>query len=168
MTRAAETRQAHLFCERILGNLSARGDAGSRIDPIDIDWRECDQRALRKRTRSGRSISILLPLRSHLHHGDILFEDERSIIAVNIPACDVLVSRPPSAADMGAIALELGNLHIPAQIMADQIITPDDPAAQAAFLNCGLVCDRAQRRFEPTRRLMPLIRFAEDFRIIRR
>src|SRR4051812_38382888 len=114
-----------MLCDRILGNLSDPGGArwlAKRPDPIDVLWHECASRAMRKTSRAGRSFRILLQLGVTLRHGDILAEDATSIAAVHVVPAEVLVARPRNMREMAAVALEIGNLHAPAQASGDELL----------------------------------------------
>ena len=54
--------------------------AGEPIDWLDLSWQECRQRALRKRTRGGRDVRLLLRLGVMLRHGDILRRGQDLIV----------------------------------------------------------------------------------------
>ncbi len=107
-----------MLCERVLGNLDLEPEPSAAIDWLDLSWFDCAQRALRRQSRAGTSIRILLDIGQQLRHGDILHRDASGIIAVNLIPADVLVARPRSLREMGQLAVEVGNLHQPVQITA--------------------------------------------------
>src|SRR4051812_36396562 len=105
-----------MYCERILSHLDPdSADVGLAIDWLDLSWFDCTQRALRKRTRAGLDVRVLLPAGQTLRHGDVLQRDETTLIAVNLLPANVLVASPAGIGAMGRIAVELGNLHVPVE-----------------------------------------------------
>jgi urease accessory protein len=123
----------NMVCERILGNIAdAAGAPGIReIDYIDLHWFDCSRRALRRTSRGGRRIAILLPPGRCLRHGDILIDRPEVRIAAEIIPSEVLVIRPQSSEGLALLAFELGNLHVPAEILDDEIrVAPDGPVSE--------------------------------------
>ena len=45
--------------------------------------------------------------------GDVLYEDELSIIAIHILPCEVIVIKPRNAYEIAAVCYEIGNRHVP-------------------------------------------------------
>src|SRR4051794_33184135 len=105
-----------MFCDAILGNLDTAEVNLSEVDWLDLSWRECSRRALRKLTRSGVEVKLLLPIGQTPRHRDILHHDSVLLIAVNLIPTQVLVVQPQDIPKMGQLALELGNQHAPVQI----------------------------------------------------
>jgi len=138
-----------MFCERILGNLDPDQIVESEIDWLDLTWIDCTRRALRKQTRSGIEVKLVLPIGQSPHHRDILSDDMTSLIVVNLIPTKVLVAQPPTAAKMAQLALELGNLHLPVEIGSkEMIMIPDGPTeAILARMEIGFSTDI--RRFNP-------------------
>jgi len=138
-----------MFCERILGNLDPDQIVESEIDWLDLTWIDCTRRALRKQTRSGIEVKLVLPIGQSPHHRDILSDDMTSLIVVNLIPTKVLVAQPPTAAKMAQLALELGNLHLPVEIGSkEMIMIPDGPTeAILARMEIGFSTDI--RRFSP-------------------
>ncbi|HEX4796025.1 MAG TPA: urease accessory protein UreE [Humisphaera sp.] len=156
-----------MFCDRIVTRTIDDDAPREADDYLDVEWWELDRRALRKTTRGGKSIRILLPLGSIIHHGDLLSDGEASVLiqACVIP-CEVLIIRPRDSVEMGLLALEIGNLHIPAQIVDCTMRVPADGPAEAVAAGLGIPCERQLVRLEPRRCAgMPQVQLSADFRI---
>lgn len=158
-----------MWCERIVRNLAeSDGQAdGREIDYVDIDWDECKS-VLKKRSRGGQEVRVLLPHPQRVRHGDVLFEDESRTVMVNVIPCEVIVVRASDAQGMGILALELGNLHWPTQIGGDEVIFPPDDAAIDVVKKLGMTWRTEQRRFEP--RMVEVasdVKVSQDIRVIR-
>ena len=51
-----------MLCDQVLGNLDTEACDPQSIDWLDLTWRDCTRRALKKQTRSGIEVRILLPI----------------------------------------------------------------------------------------------------------
>jgi urease accessory protein UreE len=111
-------------------------DPGGLTEIVDIPWHECAGRALRKTTRAGHAVGILIPLGVSLRDGDVLAREveggRRDILLVHVPPCDVWLISPANAHQLAQIALELGNLHVPVEVTAtgELVVIPDGPTRQ--------------------------------------
>ena len=103
-------------------------------DTVDIPWHECAARALRKTTRAGREVRILLPLGRSARDGDILAAGTTTpgegkptaMLRVHVPACEVWVTGPVDTDLLTTVALELGNLHVPVEVSQGRLIVISD------------------------------------------
>jgi urease accessory protein UreE len=144
-----------MLCDRVLGNVGRDDDArfaGKARDVLELPWRECAHRAVRGVTRGGLRVGVLLPLGQCVGHGDIVFEDESSYVEVYVLPCAVLVADFCDTACMANAALELGNLHVPVQVLAElQLgVLPDGPARAVMTRYAASSCVET-RRFAPLR-----------------
>jgi urease accessory protein len=163
-----------MWCDRILGNIAAEWDghgpdaawAGRRWDIVDIAWPECG-RLLRKQTREGRAVRILLPPGERITHGDVVFDDGTLAIVIRVVRSEVVVVKTKNAMEAARLALELGNLHWPTQITEDEILFPEDGPALAAVAKCGLTGSREMRLFQPSPVENVVVTRADGFGIIK-
>jgi urease accessory protein len=159
-----------MLCDRVLDNLdsptAATLTAGRTIDPLDVTWIDLHRRSLRGTTRGGRPVGVLLPLGVRLGHGDILHADPQSLVAVNLVPADVITGSPKDLRQMGLIAFELGNLHLPVEIGDDSITTLRDGPAEAIFRRYELPFRTETRRFTPLRAsVLNNVRLSPTFRV---
>jgi urease accessory protein UreE len=166
-----------MLVERPLENLADIVEAAPTlldrpIDFVDLSWSQCEQRALRVRTRAGRELRILLRLGLNLKHGDVLQKNSDAVVVVSVLPCEVIVATPTSASQLAAVAFELGNLHTPVQIVEDaqHVITIGDGPAQGVCEKLGVPYVIETRRFEPTLRGVAhtIVGAAEDFALIQK
>ena len=156
-----------MWCERVLRNLAEVDSNSKRIDYIDIHWDECKS-VLKSRSRAGEEVRVLLRPPDRLRHGDVLHEDAARLLVVNVLPCPVIVVRPPDARAMGALALELGNLHWPTQITDSEIIfPPGDEALETLQKLGGLPHTQETRRFAPLPVPAGAVNVADTFHVIR-
>lgn len=84
------------------------------------------KRIQRVKTDHGRELGIRLKEHRDLEDGDVLFMDEENIIYVDVLSDDLLVICPRSINEMGTIAHQLGNRHLPAQFEGDEMLIQYD------------------------------------------
>lgn len=171
-----------MWVERIQGNMvdGAGGAAGAEapegtvgrdpreVDFVDVPWDECG-RTLKKRSRGGEEVRVLLPPGQRLRHGDVLFEDASRRVVVNVPPCEVIVARPAGQREAAVLALELGNLHWPAQVTEAEVLFVEDGPPMEVLRQLNVAWSRELRRFEPAPvSAGPGVKVSASFQVIRR
>lgn len=151
-----------ILCERIIAVLADPPQDDPAIDWFDVAWHELDKQALGRRSRAGRMVRIILPADQRLEHGAVLSRDGSRQVVVNLLPCQALVIKTPSAAELARAAYAIGNLHLPAQIEADQIILPAGAATEAALGSLGIAYRSQVRRIRPTPGIPPRLTVAEE------
>ncbi|MBO9204987.1 MULTISPECIES: urease accessory protein UreE [Niastella] len=97
------------------------------IDWLPLEWYETSKRIMRKQTLAGNVLALkFLDKGPALAQGDILFEDDIFIIAVDILPCDVLVIQPAGLFEMASVCYEIGNKHLPLFFEKDEVLVPFD------------------------------------------
>ena len=107
-----------MLCEKILGKLKDFDLTGKTVEYVDIEWHEAFKKIHRKTTDSGREVGIRLDdsvLTRGLFQDDVIYADEKLVIAVNTPPCEVIeVSLEPGHEKYVAkVCYEIGNRHAP-------------------------------------------------------
>lgn len=107
-----------MLCEKILGKLSQMDCTGKDIEYVDIEWHEAFGKIHRKLTDRGRDIGIRLDdsvLTRGLVQDDVIYQDEKLVIAVNTPPCEVIkINFNEGHERMAAkVCYEIGNRHAP-------------------------------------------------------
>jgi urease accessory protein len=168
-----------MLCDRVLGNVSSDAPgryAGRARDLLELSWRECVRRAVRGRTAGGRPVGVLLPRGEHLCHGDVIADDHiTGLVVVSVLPCEVWVAEFADAGSLAAAALELGNLHVPVEVVTDgslprALVTPPDGPTRGALDRLATTWRSEVRRFQPLRATVTGIgiRAAETFTVVRR
>src|SRR5699024_4377073 len=80
------------------------------------------KRIQRVKTDHDRELGIRLKNPIDLEAGDILYMDDDNMIVIDVFTDDVLVLHPKSINEMGNIAHQLGNRHLPAQFEGDEML----------------------------------------------
>lgn len=155
-----------MLCEQVLGNICDL-PPGKRHDPVLLAWHECGNRSLRRRSREGREVVILLPPGQVLEHGDVLFEDDVLRVVVELIPCQVLVACAQDLQQMGRLAFELGNLHVAAQIAGTEILVQPDGPVEEVLHRLGVPYSVEIRRFTPYAAATVPVRLAERFEVVR-
>lgn len=137
-----------MIVESIIGNVKKQDVDQEKIEWIELDWEELSKRILRKHTNKGREVAISLAGDSHLHYGDIVFEDSESIIAVRTKLEPAYVVTPKSMVEMGKIGFELGNRHTPCLVTETEIIVRYDETLKSIFEETNVAYEKTDRRFE--------------------
>jgi urease accessory protein len=107
------------------GNINGVDKGNKNIDWLSLQWFEINKRILHKKTKAGTEISLkFLKENAILTEGDILFEDEETIIAVEVIPCDCIVIKPASMFDMASVCYEIGNRHLPLFFKNDELLVP--------------------------------------------
>lgn len=140
-----------MIVEKIVGNLKD-------LDPIEVKRRhverihlESDQlvkRIQRLTTDHDREIGLRLKEHKDLENGDILFMDDKNIIAISVLTDDLLVIRPKDIEEMGRVAHELGNRHLPAKFEGNEMLIQYDYVIEDFLKGMGLDFVREERQIK--------------------
>jgi urease accessory protein len=107
------------------GNINPVDTSNKNIDWLSLQWFETNKRILHKKTNAGTEISLkFLKENAALTEGDILFEDEETIIAVEVIACDCIVVKPANMFEMASACYEIGNRHLPLFFENGELLVP--------------------------------------------
>jgi urease accessory protein len=104
------------------------------------------KRIQRVTTDHGREIGIRLKETKDLTEGDLLYLDERIAIVVRVQEDDLLVIRPRNLKQMGEIAHQLGNRHLPAQFEGEEMWVQYDRLVEDLLQQLDIPYERAKRK----------------------
>jgi len=109
------------------GNLDSFDCRGRQVDWLELEWYECNKRILQKKSGSGVVIMCrFLDGDPAFTQGDIVYQDEKTVIAIEILSCDAIVLLPRNMYEMAAICYETGNKHLPLFYYNDELLIPFD------------------------------------------
>jgi urease accessory protein len=80
--------------------------------------------------------------------GDVLYMDDENIIIVDILSDDLLIIQPRNIEEMGTIAHQLGNRHLPAQFEGSEMLVQYDYLVEELLENHGIPFERAERKLK--------------------
>jgi urease accessory protein len=95
-------------------------------EKVYLESADLVKRIQRVTTDHGKEIGIRLKDTRDLVAGDVLFMDEKNMIVIDVLSDDLLVISPRSLKEMGTIAHQLGNRHLPAQFQENDMLVQYD------------------------------------------
>ena len=116
-----------MLIQQKTGNLNAIIVNNRHVDWLPLEWYETSKRIQRKQTLAGNEVALkFLDKDPTLVQGDVLYEDNTFIIAVDILPCDVLVIKPAGLFEMASVCYEIGNKHLPLFFEKNEVLVPFD------------------------------------------
>jgi urease accessory protein len=129
------------------GNLNNVDLLNRKIDWLELEWFQSNKRILRKRTKLGTEIIFKsLNADPELTQGDVLYEDEHRIVAVEIRSCDVIVIKPVSMFEMASVCYEIGNKHLPLFYDNNELLVPFESPLFRLLSSSGYDVKQEQRK----------------------
>ena len=126
-----------LITEKI-GNINFFNANNRKIDYVILEWHETNKRNLQKRTVGGIEVKIEFIIENPLlSEGDIVYEDDFNVIAIDVIECDTIVLRPKSMIEMGRICNEIGESHQQAFYQSDEILIAFEDSLFRSFSAAG-------------------------------
>ena len=114
-----------MLIQQKIGNLQDFETDNRTVDWLNLEWFEVNKRILTKQTTLGTTLHLkFLGENPQYTEGDVLFQNESTIIAVNLLPCDVIVLKPQGAYEIASVCYEIGNKHLPLFIEGDELLIP--------------------------------------------
>ncbi len=114
-----------MLVQHKLGNIHSSSTNNLVIDKLIIEWYETGKRILHKKTDSGIPVTLkFLNENPDLKDGDILWQDEHTVIAVEINPCECIVITPGNVLETASICYEIGNRHLPLFYEGNELLIP--------------------------------------------
>ena len=135
-----------MIITEIIGNVEDISSAGRHIERVFLTSDDLVKRIQRVTTDHGREVGIRLMEPKDLIDGDILYMDERNMIVVSVTSDDLLVLRPLSIKQMGEIAHQLGNRHLPAQFEEEVMLVQYDYLVEDLLVQLEIPYTREERK----------------------
>lgn len=115
-----------MIIEQIIGNVKQLEKTPHHVERVYLRSDDLVKKIQRVKTDHGNELGIRLKQGKELVDGDILYQDEKNSIIISVLADDVIVIQPISILQMGEIAHQLGNRHLPAQFEENEMIVQYD------------------------------------------
>ena len=136
-----------MICKEVIGNVETYPIGDKTIDKLNLEWHETTKRIMRKKSEAGQDVVIqFLKEGIRLKEGDILYEDDDKVVAVNILPCDVIQVTPRSIYEMGAVCYEIGNKHLPLFIQDDHVLIPYERPLEHLLIAGGYEVSKEKRK----------------------
>lgn len=120
-----------MIITKIIGNISSVSpDKNQMVEKVNLTNDQLLKRVQRVVTDQGHEIGIRLTGFTEIKEGDILFKNARVMIIVDVLPQKVIVIKPRTMKEMGTVAHQIGNRHLPAQFDDDVMIVQEDDVTQ--------------------------------------
>ena len=130
-----------------IGNLSSFNVAHCSIDFLPLEWYECNKRILHKKTQSGKDVVLkFLKEAQHLKQDDVLYADDKTIIAVELLPCEAMILQPQTLYKMAFVCYEIGNKHLPLFYNDGELLIPYDAPTFKMLKASGFDVELQQRK----------------------
>lgn len=117
-----------------------------QIEKVYLESAHLLKRIQRVETDRGREVGIRLIEQRDLKAGDILYMDEQNMIIVDVLKEDLLIIQPRTLHEMGTIAHQLGNRHLPAQFENDEMFVQYDYLVEERLQQLAIPYKREDRK----------------------
>lgn len=133
-----------MICKEIIGNISSYSAVkDKKVEHLSIEWYEATKRIMRKKTPTGIEVAIkFLKEGQRLREGDIVYEDDTTLVAIDILPCDAIQVAPKTLLEMGTICYEIGNKHLPLFIQEDKVLVPYEKPLERLLIASGYTVDK--------------------------
>lgn len=116
------------------------------MEKVYLESADLVKRIQRVTTDHGREVGIRLSVQRDLAAGDVLYMDDKNMIVVDVHSDDLLVIRPRHLNEMGNIAHQLGNRHLPAQFEGDEMLVQYDYLVEELLVQQHIPYVREKRK----------------------
>lgn len=118
------------------------------VEKVYLESEHLMNRIQRVETDHGRELGIRLKNPKDLVAGDVLFMDDKDIVVVDVFTDDVIVISPRDINEMGTIAHQLGNRHLPAQFEGNDMIVQYDYLVEELLQQMEIPFNREERKMQ--------------------
>lgn len=137
-----------MILDKILGNIKDIENIDCHVERVYLESDELLKRVLRVTSDHGHEYGISLPKGSEMKDGDILFNDGHNMVVISVKEDDVIVITPKNINEMGEIAHNLGNKHLPVQIEDGKIIIQYDYLVEKFLQDLGVNFERKNMKLK--------------------
>lgn len=140
-----------MIVEKILGKLQDFEGENLKIDKVLLDHYDMEKPHQKLKSQGGSTVAVSLEHGEHLFCGAVLYKDEEKLIAVDLLPEDVLEIHPRDHMQWARISFNIGNMHHPAYLSEDCIVTPYDAVLEAMLKKAGADYRRCERQLTGVR-----------------
>lgn len=138
-----------MVIDKIVGNIQDMDPAEAEkrhIEKVRIDSDDLVKRIQRLKTDHDREIGIRLKNPKDLIDGDILFMDAKNMIVIDVHSDDIIAIQPKDIQEMGVIAHQLGNRHLPAKFEGEEMLVQYDYLVEELLKKQGVSFKHENRK----------------------
>ena len=137
-----------MIIEEIVGNIAnlSNEEKTKHVEKVYLENSDLVKRIQRVKTDHGNEVGIRLKQPIDLQYGDILYKDDKNMIIVDVNSEDLLVIQPRTMQEMGDIAHQLGNRHLPAQFTETEMLVQYDYLVESLLKDLGIPYNHEDRK----------------------
>ncbi|MDN7240588.1 urease accessory protein UreE [Planococcus sp. N028] len=138
-----------MIIEKVVANIEEMEEREVKkrhIEKVYLESAFLVKRIQRVKTDHGNELGIRLKEARELVAGDVLFMDDKNMIVVDVLSDDLIVISPRSIEEMGNIAHQLGNRHLPAQFEGTDMLVQYDYLVVELLQEMGIPFRREDRK----------------------
>ncbi|KDP12566.1 urease accessory protein UreE [Staphylococcus chromogenes] len=137
-----------MIVESIQGNIAnlTPEEKQVHIEKVYLENSDLVKRIQRVKTDHGTEIGIRLNQPIDLQYGDILYRDDKNMIIIDVNSEDIIAIQPRTLKEMGDIAHQLGNRHLPAQFTDSEMLVQYDYLVEDLLKDLGIPYQREARK----------------------
>lgn len=137
-----------MIIEEVKGNIANLTPEEKRkhVEKVYLENSDLVKRIQRVTTDHDNEIGIRLSQPIDLQYGGILYSDENNMIVVDVNSEDLLVIKPRTLQEMGDIAHQLGNRHLPAQFTETEMLVQYDYLVETLLKELSIPYKREDRK----------------------
>ncbi|TYR81720.1 urease accessory protein UreE [Priestia megaterium] len=137
-----------MLIETIVGNVATLEKRAPHVERVYLESDHLLKRVQRVVTDHGNELGIRLKDNRELVDGDILYMDDKNMIVINVLEDDLITIQPVSIQQMGDIAHQLGNRHLPAQFEGDEMLVQYDYLVEELLQQLNIPYKREKRKVQ--------------------
>lgn len=135
-----------MIVEKILGTVRDFESEHLKTDKVLLDHYDMEKPHQKLKTENGTVVALSLEHGEHLFCGAVLYRDDERLIAVDLLPEDALEIHPKTHMEWAKIAFNIGNMHHPAYLNENCIVTPYDTVLETMLKKAGADCRRCERK----------------------
>ncbi|MEH7122386.1 urease accessory protein UreE [Bacillus sp. JJ1773] len=138
-----------MIIEKVVTNLEKMDQEEIKkrhIEKVYLESAHLVKRIQRVKTDHGNELGIRLKEPRDLIAGDVLYMDDKNMIVIDVLSDDLLVISPRTIKEMGTIAHQLGNRHLPAQFEENDMLVQYDYLVEELLQELGIPFTREDRK----------------------
>ncbi|WP_409304158.1 urease accessory protein UreE [Peribacillus sp. SCS-155] len=135
-----------MIIEQVVGNVALLEKRAPHVERVYLQSDDLVKRIQRVVTDHGNELGIRLRDNRDLIDGDVLYMDEHNMIVISVKQDDLLVIMPTTIPQMGEIAHQLGNRHLPAQFEQSEMLVQYDYLVEELLQQLSIPYKRENRK----------------------
>ena len=140
-----------MLIEKILGRAEDFDLSPLTADKVLFSHETLQKGHQRVKTEAGRELRISLEHGTAMFCGAVLYKDDGLVILADMHPEDVIVIKPRNNMEWGKAAFNIGNMHSPAYLYEDCILTPYDETLKRLTEALDIPWERCMRKLDGQR-----------------